>query len=479
MRRHWLRLIAVSLLVVVPCFWHRHIEAGDLGSHLYNAWLARLIDQGRAPGLWIARQWQNVLFDVALSNIGGLVGLRAAERICVGGAALLFFWSVFAMLGAASRRAPWVLMPCIAMMTYGWTFHAGLFNYYISCALAFLGLAIFWRGSWRVRAGVLVLAPLLLLGQVVGVVFLIGAATLLVLDEWIPARYQLLLPLAAAGLLAALHAYVSRHFRVEEPKPLEHLINGTDQFAVFGSRYEILAAAVFALGLACIAVDVLVRRREGGFWARYGIPFQLYLCAEAAILLLPSAVYMPQYGAPFSMTLERVSLFSAAMACGVLAAVRPRWWHAVGFGGAAAVFFAFLYQDTGTLSRMEDRIDALIRRVPPGARVMETIATDPEWRNYEANHMVDRACIGHCFAVGNYEPATRQFRVRAREGNRIVMTSHVDTEAMERGDYRVQPRDLPAYQINQCSTDVLDLCARNLASGETNNGQRGFAAVLR
>jgi hypothetical protein len=39
--------------------------AGDLSSHLYNAWLAELIGQGRAPGLVIVEQHTNVLFEPA------------------------------------------------------------------------------------------------------------------------------------------------------------------------------------------------------------------------------------------------------------------------------------------------------------------------------------------------------------------------------------------------------------------------------
>ena len=36
---------AISALLVVPCWWHRRIEAGDLASHVYNAWLAQLIEK--------------------------------------------------------------------------------------------------------------------------------------------------------------------------------------------------------------------------------------------------------------------------------------------------------------------------------------------------------------------------------------------------------------------------------------------------
>src|SRR5271168_1005395 len=77
---HWRRFLCVSAIILTPCFWHRHIAAADLGSHLYNAWLVELIERGQAPGLWNAHQWTNVLFDFLLSGLGAAFGLRAAEK---------------------------------------------------------------------------------------------------------------------------------------------------------------------------------------------------------------------------------------------------------------------------------------------------------------------------------------------------------------------------------------------------------------
>ncbi|HKV40336.1 MAG TPA: hypothetical protein VJX67_14075, partial [Blastocatellia bacterium] len=52
--KYWLKLAAISAIVLVPCLWHRRILASDLGSHLYNAWLAQLVRHGQVPGLWLA-----------------------------------------------------------------------------------------------------------------------------------------------------------------------------------------------------------------------------------------------------------------------------------------------------------------------------------------------------------------------------------------------------------------------------------------
>src|SRR6267378_7220063 len=68
-RQRWLLILGISAAVLIPCFWHKHIEAGDLGSHIYNAWLAELVRRGQLSGLWIVPQWHNVAFDLLLSAL--------------------------------------------------------------------------------------------------------------------------------------------------------------------------------------------------------------------------------------------------------------------------------------------------------------------------------------------------------------------------------------------------------------------------
>src|SRR5882762_3010538 len=99
LRRNVLAVVLLSALLVVPCFWHSRIQAGDLGSHVYNAWLAQLIEQQQVSGLTIARQSSNILFDLLLLHVGNLVGLVAAEKIVVSFAVLVFFWGCFSFLG--------------------------------------------------------------------------------------------------------------------------------------------------------------------------------------------------------------------------------------------------------------------------------------------------------------------------------------------------------------------------------------------
>jgi hypothetical protein len=130
-------------------------SGGDLSSHLYNAWLAQLIAQGKAGGLTLVKQSSNVLFDVLLGALLRVFGPGPAQRIAVSAAVLVFFWGALALVGAISRReTPWLWTPCLAMLAYGWVFHMGLFNFYVSLGLAFSARALaerrqdHWRARW-------------------------------------------------------------------------------------------------------------------------------------------------------------------------------------------------------------------------------------------------------------------------------------------------------------------------------------------
>ena len=58
-----LAYLAASVLVLIPCFWQSRLQAGDLGSHIYNAGLAQRIRQAKLPGVelpggieWVTEQ---------------------------------------------------------------------------------------------------------------------------------------------------------------------------------------------------------------------------------------------------------------------------------------------------------------------------------------------------------------------------------------------------------------------------------------
>ncbi len=468
-REYWLKFLATSALVLVPCFWHREIVSSDFGSHLYNAWLAQLIRHGQAPGLWLSRQHTNVLFDFLLSGFGSIFGLRVGGKIAVSIAVIVFFWGLFALVAAATRRAPWFLVPCIALFAYGWTFHLGFFNYYLSLGLAFFSLAIFWRGrrrEWLVAAAI---AAVALVAHPLGFAWLVAVAAYILFAELAPRpRFQALLFVAGVALLLAFHHYLWGHYNVYRGTGPWYVFNGADQLDLFGLRYRIPEVALVVFALIALSVDIIRRRHEPNIWKFYAVPLQLYVLVELSVQVLPGGIHFPPPTATLALLTERLTSVSAALICCLLGAMQPRKWHLAGSAAIAAVFFSFLYQDTAKVNWMEQEVVKLVSTLPPNQRVMATILPPPGSRVL-IQHIVDRACIGRCFSYGNYEPGTGLFRVRALPGNPYVLSDYELAVDMENGEYTVQPGDLPLYQIYQCSLDGTQLCLRSLQAGEDND----------
>lgn len=473
-REHWLRIGLISAVVLLPCFWHHEIEADDLGSHLYNAWLVQLIHRGELPGLSVVHPWTNVLFDYMLSGFGAAFGLHAGEKISVALAVLVFFWGAFGLVAAATRRAPWLIAPCIALAAYGWTFEMGFFNYYLSLGLAFWGVAIFWRGRRWDRLALLAIAPAALLANPLGVIWLAGACAYVWLAEaterWLHALW---FALAAAGLFVVPKILAALCYQIDPATKPFYFFNGADQVVLFGHRYRIVEYELIAFVLVAIAVDLLLRRRERdagmqNTWAEYAIPAQFYALAILSVWLLPDGVQVRYTQTAASLLTERFTTISAVLACCLLGAMRPRKWHLATTAAIAAMFFAFLWQDTARINRMEAQVVRLVSTLPPRQRVMGSIFA-PEPTRVLIQHILDRACIGRCFSYGNYEPGSQDFRVRAVAGNAYVLVDFDQAAATEDGEYVVQPKDLPLYQIYECSDDGQTLCIAALHAGEKNN----------
>jgi hypothetical protein len=355
------------------------------------------------------------------------------------------------------------------MLAYGWTFNAGFFNYYLAIGLSFLGLSILCGQRGLKRLYALLLAPLMLLAHPLGLVWFSGAALYTLIAERVPPRLHIFLLGSAALLLLIIHKIMWSHFKVEPAARRVYAINGMDQLVIYGNRYRILAGTLLLFVIACFICDVVEGRSEKGHWFRISLPLQLYIVAEMGVLLLPSLVYLPQYAAPVALLVERLSLVSAVLVLALLGTLRQRAWHIIGFGIFACIFFSFSYQDTSRINSMEAQVERFASNLPSGTRVMSTILRPPKSPLYMLNHIVDRACIGHCFSFSNYEPPSGQFRVRALPGNPIVTASAGDSREMEAGGYIVKSEDLPAFQIYQCTSLFTDLCLRQLEAGERND----------
>jgi hypothetical protein len=466
-RAEWPKIMAISAAILIPCFWHRWIFCADLGSHLYNAWLAQLIERGQVHGLWLARQWNNVLFDYLLSGLGSIVGWRETQWIAASLAVLTFFWGMFALASATARRAPWFIAPVLALFTYGWTFQMGFFNYYLSLGFSFIAIAILWRCRGRERWLALALLPLMYLAHPLGVIWFAGASAYLLLAEAIPRRWRFMLFAVAAVLLFGVHIYLTHHY-VTEASPFHfYAMNGADQLVLYGRRYDAIEWAFLLFAAAALGFDAL-KNRERAWWRGSSVVLQLFLLALLAVPLLPRGVHFPDKVAAVALLTDRLTSVTAALGCCLLAAMRPAKWHLVASLGIGAVFFAFVFQDTGVANKMEAQAEHLVRSLPPNQRVMATIRPLAGSR-IPIQHIIDLACIGHCFSYGNYEPGSGMFRVRATAGNPYVLEDYGLAVEMEEGDYTVREQDLPVYQIYQCTATGMELCIRPLEEGEDND----------
>jgi hypothetical protein len=472
-----LRILFLSVVLLIPCFWHRRIEAGDLPSHVYNAWLAQLIEKGQAPGMYLAKQWNNVLFDFTLLKVANRIGFVAAQTIVVPACVLIFFWGVFAFVAAMTERPPWFLAPCMAMLAYGYSFNMGFLNYYLSIGLACFGTAMMWRGWGREWIGGAMLLAVALIAHPIGFVWGIGTLAYVGIRKRLTGWWKLVLPATAAASFVALYWFMKQHaaqFMVDWDRGPFYFYNGADQLALYGRRYFWLAGATFLFGICCVVFDRYTSKGEGGWWKQFELAFELYAVAVCATSLVPENFKLSVYSGWIGVLGSRLTTISAIFGLCFLGMLRPRKWHIAGFTACALVFFGFLYQDTGWLNRLEANAESIAGTLVPGTRVMPTIWAPPGSRVSFIGHVVDRACIGHCFNFANYEAASAEFRVRVRPGSRVVTASPDDSEDMESGEYELGDDDLPMKEIYQCdASNLTKLCIRDLESGEK-NGRLGY-----
>jgi hypothetical protein len=479
LRKHNIPLILViSILLLMPCFWHSHIQAGDLGSHVYNAWLAQLIEQGKAPGLFIVRQYDNVLFDLLLFHFGNLFGLALAEKVATSICVLIFFWGLFVFASVASGRSPWFLAPCLAMLTYGYIFHMGFMNYYLSLGLGCIGLSLLWSGRSDGLLAAAIFAPILLLAHPLGLLWFLSAGLYRLLHLKFRDGWKFMLPLGAVAICLAARFFVAHHhgYEIEWREAPVWTLTGASQFHVFGERYAWFTVAIGFLAVLSTVLGLVSSPQRFAFWKERRLLLELYLISFLVTVILPENLHTDPTGGWIGALATRLTLVTAIFAVCWLASIPPHRWQLLAYAALAAVFFTFVYQDTALLNRMEDNTRRLTEQLPFGTRTVSTIFAPNDYRTIYL-HIPDRACIGHCWLVSNYEPATKQFRVRVQSGSPVATASVDDSEDMQSGSYDVQEEDLPLKQIYQCDArDLTRICIRDLAEDEK-NGRLGYHPV--
>lgn len=451
-----------SVLLLIPCFWQSRIQAADLGSHIYNAWLASQIHRGAAPGLWLSSQSNNILFDLILEWLLTRVGPDWAQKLAVALCVLVFAWGAMCFSFRVAGRNWWFAAPCVAMLSYGFIFHMGFFNFYLSVGLCLWYLAFTWEKGWKTHT---LAAPLLILAWIAHpfpVLWALAVSLYAAIASRIPPPHRIqLFALSLVAIVVARYILVHRYAYTWSFHQI-FFLTGADQLNLFGRNYIL----PFAILLFLWMVSFRTQFKRDPKNLPLQVPFQLWLLNAAAILLIPAQIMFRQFSLPFGFITDRLSLFAALMLCAMLAAVPTGSFVKFALTAVAILFFAFIYLDNRELNQMEDRIDATVQQLPPTERVVTPLSSQ-SLASLCLQHDLDRACIGYCYSYANYEPPSQQFRVRARPGNRIVLDDQADVNAIADGRYMVQQRDLPLYLVYQCGKDLKDVCSRELQAGDT------------
>jgi hypothetical protein len=442
-KSRWLYVL-LSVLVLAPCYWQSRIQAGDLSSHIYNAWLAQLIESGRIQGLKIASQTTNILFDLMLGGLFQRVGAEAAQRISVALAVLIFTWGAFTFVRAVSGRKPWQIFPCIVMLAYGWVFHMGFFDFYLSLGLCFWAMALLWKPNpVRVVAAIAILI-LAYMAHALPVAWALGLAAYRLIAGRLPTQYRTFAMAGALVAIVILRAIVASTMGTNWFARQIVLITGIDQMWVFDAKYY---AVLIPLGIIWLHLFLNLTRSSGLRQVVSGMGFQFCVISAGAVFILPTTIQIPGFHHALTFIADRMSLPAGICVCALLARAPGRRFDQGALIAVALVFFGFLYLDDRALNSFEDRMRDTVAAIPAGQRVISAL-DDPSLRVNALTHMIDRVCIGHCYSYANYEPSTAQFRIRAEAENPYVAYTYQDSWLMQVGAYAVKERDLPLYQVD-------------------------------
>ena len=355
----------VSLLLLTPCYWQPRLEGGDLSSHIYSSWSARLIESGRAQGLEAVHQTTNLLFDLILSGLLKVMGTGAAQRISVSLVVLTFVWGAFAFIAAVSGRRAWHLVPVIAILAYSWVFHMGFFDFYLSLGLCFWALALAWEWKpWRLAAAAPVLA-LAYLAQALPVVWTAGLLAYLWLAARTAPRTRAWIIAASLPAMVLLRALVDHGFVTEWSLQHIFMTSGAGTSWTFDARYFVVLVGLL-LVWGTLFLELVhhwgVRRVVSS------IPFQVCVVGAAGVFVLPVALVIPGFHHALVYIAERMALGVSVCVCTMLGAARPRMLERCALVVVALIFFGFLYGDERAMNALEDRMQGAVAQSIRGVK---------------------------------------------------------------------------------------------------------------
>ncbi len=434
-----MKYFALSLLLLIPCFWQDHIQAGDLGSHTYNVWLVQLIGAGQAPSLFVMPVFTNVLFDWWSSFCIAKAGFLWGERFAVSTVVLTFYWGAWTWIRTVTGKQPWAITALLAMFTYGWVFFMGFMNFYWSMGLCLFALAAAESANvWLRRLWWLLLIP-------AGMAHMlpVGWAAALWLYSLVHARCNdrwraILLTASLAAVICLSFAIRQRYSTEWAPDQILGML-GVDQLMLATPLYLIFAVVVLAVGALSLAWALDSRLLST-------LPMHYLALSAIGVFLIPWVIRLPGFSGPLSFITQRMSLSCAVFVCALaVMASKPKVILGITTPFALA-YFGLLYSEAAPLNEYENALYKAVRELPTKSRVC---APNPAGatRVFFLNHIVDRACIGHCYSYANYEAATTQFRVRAYGPNDIVAHDNQTSVELQSANHTVTADEAPIYYL--------------------------------
>ena len=462
----YMLMAGLAIVLLIPCFWQPHIQAGDLASHVYNAWLAGQVQQGALPGLTLAHPVTNVLADWCLQALSNAFGFDWAVRVVAALAVQIFFWGGFSWLTVVHGRYPWIIVPFLAMLAYGLIFRFGFLNFYLSTGLTLCLMALLWHARWQRLYIAIPLALLAFLAQPLPLIWGLLALAYVAFANRLSGKMRvLLLPTAFALLVliqTGLTALFPNRWSLAQLVDLGGILGlaGVGQFWIYGNKYLIIAVASLLLW----AVLLLERFDQRGSLSDPIV--HLWCLNLAGFVLIPFGIRFPNYQFAFLYISERISLFIAILFCAVVGGCQYGRGLTRLSALVAAAFFTFVYVDEKAMNMVQAQIAGLLAGLPPGQRVAVVLQDSRSARLNGLVHIGSGACLGHCFDYANYEPATGQFRIRVAGPNPFVVPTMNLVGEMELGKHIVTPAEAPLYSICPPTNPSEHLILRKLEPGD-------------
>lgn len=454
-------LLGLSSAAILPCFWQKHVINGDLGSHLYNAWLATGIEHGQYPGLYFERVHTNVLFDILLTQFISSFRPPLAERLALSTTILIFFWGTFAAVRALSGKRAWAVIPLILILTHGWAVQIGFMNFYLATGLALFALALLWNPSpIRIVISCLLLALAAVAQPLPSIWVALAIVYKTLYTRWDRHSTRLLLATIGVSALAAVAIRAgwfpmilgTTGWNIEQLR----YATGANQALTYGPKYDFIAVSLLALAGIVLAQHW---RRDGRLSSNRLLD-HLWILLAVGTFLVPEGILFRGYAFGYYFIPERISALLAVVGIAELAARRPSPRVVLSFAVVAALFLAMLYVDTRRLNGIQEEFDAIVQRYPPGQRfVTDLIDWHPDSQAPFFESMLGRACVERCLDYGNYEASTRQFRIRARGPNPFVRTDP-NRDPIE--EFRLTNPELQLNEIKWCRPVSDKLCVREI-----------------